>query len=192
MGTALNALQVLVQVSYVSSATGFDVGAALRLLEVIPLAPLVFARTPARRAHRLPLGPCAQRSACGTGQVRDRDRSRESARSANLRDRCAKLANCPRFALRAPKRAAESPQESRSRSARRGWGWVPIDDVRRYRAKPSIGVRRSRRSDRRIPRSLVALVCRCQSERSARPPRASPHWPPNSFGHTGSGPHRPR
>ena len=47
MGTALNALQVLVKIGYVGSATGFDVGAALRLLEVIPPVPLVAARLPA-------------------------------------------------------------------------------------------------------------------------------------------------
>jgi hypothetical protein len=41
-GPALNALQVLVKIGYVGSATGFDVGAAFLLLEVIPLA----ARTP--------------------------------------------------------------------------------------------------------------------------------------------------
>ena len=47
MGTALNALQVLVKIGYVGSATGFDVGAALGLLEVIPPVPLVAARLPA-------------------------------------------------------------------------------------------------------------------------------------------------
>ena len=36
-------------------------------------------------------------------------------------------------------------------------------------------------------RSFRTAVC----WRSARPPLAAPHWPPNSCGHTGSGTHRP-
>ena len=60
MGTASNALEVLVQVGYVGSATGFDVGAAFLLLEVIPLAPLVSART---QPSRSPASSRALRSA---------------------------------------------------------------------------------------------------------------------------------
>jgi hypothetical protein len=39
---------LLVEIGHFGSATSFDVGTALRLLEVIPLAPLVAARTPPR------------------------------------------------------------------------------------------------------------------------------------------------
>ena len=67
MGTALNALQVLVKIGYVGSATGFDVGAAFRLLEVIPPVPLVAARLPAVALTGFLSGLALPRAVRGTG-----------------------------------------------------------------------------------------------------------------------------
>ena len=93
---------------------------------------------------------------------------------ANLRDRCAKLADCPRFALRAPKRAAvQLAVERRSRPARCGGMGRPKRSQRDFVDRSRSAQCASGGSDHRrnchhcIKRQLPAINVR-NSPRSAR------------------------
>ena len=101
--------------------------------------------------------------------IRDRDRSRKSARSTNLR---------AIGALGAAKRPLQLPQESRSRAPGvMGWAEIAIAHRNRAIAKPSIDARRSRRREHRrshaSPNAIAARFARAhESAQRAHPGRA--------------------
>ena len=139
---------------------------------------------PSHRAHRLPLGPCAPRSARGTEQVRDRDRSRICAID-EVRDRVRIMGGLPK--IRTP--GAQTGRCARRRATITACpvGW----DRRPTRSQRNI-VDRSGERSQRSARSLVAFVSRCQRLAIRQTASGRTTLAPNSCGHTGSGPHRPR